>query len=152
METLFHTQRPALIAFAHSIVKDWNDAEDIVQDVFLKCFTTHRTNFTKPYLFQSVRNSAFNLVRNRNRFQFFIQKWGESLDKLFIPSSQSEPNLMSYLDKLPSTQKEVLILRIKGELKVSEISTILNIPEGTVKSRINLALAKLRKQLNSENI
>ena len=57
---------------------------------------------------------------------------------------------MESLEKLPDKQREVLMLRIKGELKIFEIAQVLNIPEGTVKSRLNASLKILRKALKGD--
>jgi len=59
---------------------------------------------------------------------------------------RDDAGVWEMLTVLPARQKEVLLLRIKAELSILEISEVLKIPEGTVKSRLNKALGTLKKR------
>jgi RNA polymerase sigma-70 factor (ECF subfamily) len=77
------------------------------------------------------------LINALERFADYLQILEEEVEN-------DDVTVMDLVQKLPEKQKEVLLLRIKAELKISEIAEVLNIPEGTVKSRVNKGLKFLR--------
>jgi RNA polymerase sigma-70 factor (ECF subfamily) len=56
------------------------------------------------------------------------------------------------LDRLPESQRRILALRFYADLSVQQISTLLEIPEGTVKSRLHSAVAAIRNQLHQTEV
>lgn len=90
-------------------------------------------------------------MRGRARLNNFLGRL-----KVLLPLSQpfekeDSPHLRvdEAMQRLPQKQREVLTLRIKNELSISEIALVLGVPEGTVKSRINAAIGQLRAILGS---
>ncbi len=150
LEQLFKQARSPLISYANSLVMNEEDAKDVVQEVFTECFSEGRL-VNRAYLFRSVRNRSFNRMRGRARLSNFLGRL-----KVLLPLSQPfEREDSPYLRvdeamlRLPEKQREVLTLRIKNELSISEIALVLDVPEGTVKSRINVAIGQLRAILGS---
>ncbi|MBF0299179.1 MAG: sigma-70 family RNA polymerase sigma factor [Oligoflexia bacterium] len=152
LEVFFTEQRKSLVTFSAMMTSNWQDAQEVVQEVFLECLEKNLSstfNISKAYLFQSVRNRSLNRLRAKGRLQNFLISFKDYLNKylpLTFGEAQNEANIIELLASLPWKQKEVLILRIKNELSIADIAKILNIPEGTVKSRINEALKILKKQ------
>ena len=126
--------------------RDLDAAQDIVQEVFCECLQGKRQALSRSYLFRAVRNRALNRIRANSRYLRAMERFSEfikdTIEQMIHPGS----SIMDHLNQLPRKQKEVLLLRIKADLKVSEIAQVLEIPEGTVKSRINTALGSLRKE------
>ena len=150
LEQLFKHARAPLISYANSLVMNEEDAQDVVQEVFTECFTEGRL-VNRAYLFRSVRNRSFNRMRGRARLNNFLGRL-----KVLLPFSEpfereESPHLRvdAAMQRLPQKQREVLMLRIKNELSTNEIALVLDIPEGTVKSRINAAIGQLRATLGS---
>ena len=150
LEQLFKDARAPLISYANSLVMNEEDAKDVVQEVFTECFSEGRL-VNRAYLFRSVRNRSFNRMRGRARLNNFLGRL-----KVLLPLSQpfeKEDSPLLRVDeamqRLPQKQREVLTLRIKNELSISEIALVLGVPEGTVKSRINAAIGQLRAILGS---
>lgn len=139
----------ALTAFASTITRDWEDARDVVQEVFTECLV-RKINPDREYLFRSVRNRSLNVIRSRKRLERMLEKWHDLtqvLQQTFVPDHESE--IISTVVKLPSHYKQVVILRIHSGLTVAEVASVLGIPEGTVKSRLNAAVKILRKRLEA---
>lgn len=137
----------ALTAFASTITRDWEDARDVVQDVFTEC-VSRKLNPNREYLFRSVRNRSLNVIRSRNRLERMLERWHDLtrvLQQTFSPAQEGE--IIETVLNLPSHYKQVVILRIHTGLTVAEVSSVLGIPEGTVKSRLNAALKILRERL-----
>ena len=144
---LFYLSQQNLTDFANSILKNLEDAQDVVQEVFKECIEKQVVDVNRPYLFKAVRNRALNRIRFYNRFNTAIQRFGDYLNLFENEHSDEELSVFDHLDSLPKKQKEVLILRIKAELTISEIAEVLTVPEGTVKSRINKAILNLKEQV-----
>jgi RNA polymerase sigma-70 factor (ECF subfamily) len=150
LEQLFKQARAPLISYANSLVMNEEDAKDVVQEVFTECFTEGMM-VNRAYLFRSVRNRSFNRMRGRARLHNFLGRL-KVLLPLIQPFERDEsPHLRvdEAMQRLPQKQREVLTLRIKNELSINEIALVLDIPEGTVKSRINAAVGQLRESLRS---
>ena len=148
----FVRHQRALTAFASTITRDWEDARDVVQEVFTEC-VSRRINPDREYLFRSVRNRSLNVIRSRNRLQRMLDGWHELTQILqqalaFAPAGENE--IIETVLNLPSHYKQVVILRIHSGLTVAEVASVLGIPQGTVKSRLNTALKILRKRLETE--
>jgi RNA polymerase sigma-70 factor (ECF subfamily) len=131
------------------------EAEDIVQETFFRVYQ-HRGAFDFRHCFSTwIYTIAFNLARNelrkRKRFKFYdifdLQgKEAEISVEMELPS-----NLPAAIEKamnmLPDKYKLAFILRDIQELPYEEVAKVMNIPLGTVKSRVNRARAILREKL-----
>lgn len=144
---IFRLAQGHLLSFAMSILKNEEDAQDVVQEVFKECLEKSDTHISKPYLFKAVRNRSLNKMRAHKRLTSAVERFAEYLNLLGDPTTSRETTVMDFVENLPRKQREVLILRIKAELKISEIAEILGIPEGTVKSRLNKSLKYLRSTI-----
>ena len=143
---LFKLTRASLQSFANSFLKNNEDAQDVVQEVFKECLEKKNILINRPYLFKAVRNRSLNKIRSHNRFSNALEKFNDYLSVLTQSRVQNN-SIVDLLAYLPEKQKEVLVLRVKAELKISEIAEILSIPEGTVKSRISNGIKNLKKQI-----
>ena len=68
----------------------------------------------------------------------------------FLHIDLSDPQVVELINQLPETQKNVTMMRLEG-LKVREIAEILDLPEGTVKSRLNYARKAMLKNISTQN-
>jgi RNA polymerase sigma-70 factor, ECF subfamily len=145
------THQQSLTAFASTITRDWEDACDVVQDVFAECLRLS-IKPNREYLFRSVRNRSLNVIRSRNRLQRMLEKLNDFVQVLKqVISTSAETGIIEDVLNLPDHHKEVVLLRIHSGLTVTEVASVLGIPEGTVKSRLNTALKILRKRLENRN-
>jgi RNA polymerase sigma-70 factor (ECF subfamily) len=131
------------------------EAEDILQETFLRVYREKESyNFDysfSTWIYTIALNLCRNLYRRKNRVRF------TSLDTLLSqPDSSSEnfgnkSRLSSILEKaiitLPLKYKKVFLLRDVDQLSYEDIALTLEIPIGTVKSRVNRARRILKKKL-----
>lgn len=99
----------------------------------------------RAYLFKAVRNAALNQRRSAVR-------WAEPADKdeWFEPTShgpEAAIALQDALKALPDEQREVVTLRIWGEMTLEEVAEIVGAPLNTIASRYRYALGKLREKM-----
>jgi RNA polymerase sigma-70 factor (ECF subfamily) len=148
---------PALILLARQWVPGRADAEDVVQEAFVR-FWRVRDRVADPaaYCFACVKHVALDWQRSRKRRARREEASARSEVETWFagPVEQGERRaaLEAALRLLPERQREVLVLRIWGELSFPQIAAALEISADTAKSRYRYALDKLRQQLVEETI
>jgi len=131
------------------------EAEDIVQETFVRVYQ-HRQSFNFQHCFSTwIYTIGLNLARNelrkRRRFKFFEISEMEGNEREFavdpkLPSRIPEM-LQAAVDNLPPKYKEAFLLRDVQEMPYEEVAQVLDVPLGTVKSRVNRARLMLREKL-----
>jgi RNA polymerase sigma factor (sigma-70 family) len=149
-----------MLTLAGNLLDDKVGAEDIVQDVFIKLVesigTFRLTGSLKSYLATCVANRSRDCIRRRIRQRTAMAKQAEktpaetkSTVHLAVCNEELE-KLRIALDELPYEQREVIALRIHGNLRFRQIAELQNISTKTVQSRYRYGLDKLRSTLNGE--
>ncbi len=153
-----------LFTFIYRFVGDENLAEDLVQDTLIKVYT-HRHAYREIARFSTwIYTIAGNLARTelrkrKRRATFSMSSLGVGERDYELPSEdyapsktmeskQTEKHIRMALAKLPLHFRTVIILRDVQELSYEEISKIMKIPLGTVKSRVNRARLRLQEMLS----
>lgn len=145
VQRLYEAHGRALLAYACAFLRDPSDAEDVVHQVFLRLLRdgVSVAALSPGYLFRAVRNGALNDIRQRSREVGLDgeAQWLES------PSGSKETALalQSALETLPEEQREVIVLRVWGQLTFEEIGGVVGIPPNTAASRYRYGLAKLKE-------
>ena len=143
-----------LFGLAYRTLGDRQLAEDCIQEVFVTVwrnagrYDSSRALVT-TWLFTIVRNKAVDAVRwqSRRGADPLPEEWsaGESPDSADIAAAaESGERVAAALAELPKPQREVLSLTYFEGLTNSEIAERLDVPLGTVKGRLRLALERLR--------
>ena len=157
-----------LFAFVYRFVGDGDLAEDLVQDTLIKVYT-HRHAYREIARFSTwIYTIAGNLARTelrkrKRRATFSMSTLGIGEREYELPSEdyaptkalegeQTEKHIRNALAKLPLHFRTVIILRDVQELSYDEISKIMKIPLGTVKSRVNRARLRLQEMLSNIRI
>lgn len=157
-----------LFAFIYRFVGDEDLAEDLVQDTLIKVYT-HRHAYREIARFSTwIYTIAGNLARTelrkrKRRATFSMSALGLGGREYELPSEDLAPSktlegeqtgkhIRIALAKLPLHFRTVIILRDVQELSYEEISKIMKIPLGTVKSRVNRARLRLQEMLSNLRI
>ena len=155
LEQLYDQYAHALFRYAVSLLNSAEDAEDAVQEVFVKIAREHRRlsriRNMKAYLFIATRNSAYGILRRRLRGE----RLQEELCSDYLTRPAAEEELQSdAISKgfitLPIEQREVLVLHIYDGLTFKEIAKTIGSSTSTVTSRYRYGIEKLRKVLALE--
>lgn len=148
--------------FIRMLGYDIAKAEDFTQELFLKVYES-RSAYEEGRIFSSWAFSiAYNLCKNEYRHREIVEI--HELEQNYDSDTTEEPafekmydravfenQLSISLTKLSADQLAAFTLRYNEELSVSEISRILDCPEGTVKSRLHYALRTLSQSLSMYN-
>lgn len=156
-ELLFHFYYPGLVMYSTQFTADRMEAEEIVQDFFVRFWQKHQqillTDSLKSYLFLSVKNGCLNYLKHKKVEEKYIQQMAElssrhiAYDPDLYVASELQEKVKNAIDLLPEKCREIFIMsRIQG-LKNEEIATNLNISKRTVETQISKALKVLRIEL-----
>ena len=141
-----------------------DEARDALQDAFIKAWESlHRFDLTRPFgpwFFQILRNQCRDVIRSRNSRdrrevrdeQIEVRPAGASTDPARL-HERNEASLILWkaLEALADDHREILVLKELQGFRYSEIADILEIPEGTVASRLFHARDALREELVATN-
>jgi RNA polymerase sigma-70 factor (ECF subfamily) len=148
---------PALLLFARQFVPSRADAEDVVQDAFVR-FWRARASVVEPaaYLYACVKRCALDSLRSRRRqVQRDERAARPETEAMFAHAAEQDERraaIETALRELPAEQAEVLVMKIWGGLTFPQIAEALETSPNTVASRYRYALGKLREALAEEPI
>ena len=153
LERLVRSQQDRLFALAYIRIGNRPDAEDILQDVFLKLFRSEESlrniSHLEHYLIRAIcnkcrdyqRKKQYNLIPIENATQIPVSDDDISMHEEYLRISK-------LLEGLSDEQQEVVRLKCTDGLKFREIAKILGIPEATAKSRFRYAIEHIQNRLN----
>ena len=159
---LVNRYRDRLMSFVYRFVNDEVVAEDIVQDTLVKLYTHkhYYKNIAKfsTWMYTIAGNLAkTELRKNKRRKVTNLSEMGKDDWEYDIPSDEdtektvhgqfAAKQIHEAIQSLPDHFREVVILRDIQELSYEEVSSIVEVPLGTVKSRINRARLQLQEML-----
>lgn len=149
----FSELAPGLVLFARQFVRSVADAEDIVQDVFVRFWRKKHSIENRALLFATVRSVALDLLRRdarraRREANAALEQ-EQSAQPQFDFDDTSQAELAAAVDRLPTEQREVLVMKIWNDLTFAEIGEALAISQNTAASRYRYALAALKKNFVS---
>src|SRR5216117_2906597 len=145
---------PGLLLFARQWARSAADAEDIVQEAFVKFWRRNHQINNRALLYATVRSIALDFIRRdtrraRREATVFAEA-DPSVEPQFEWEDEAQSALAAAVSYLPQDQREVLVLKIWNELTFSEIAGALGISQNTAASRYRYALANLKKSLQPQ--
>lgn len=147
---------PALVLFARRWTNCHSEAEDIVQDAFVRSWQQRKNvRDIAPYLFTCVRTVALNRLRETQRRKSREQSAVADMETCFenpLENRQRQELIETALQTLSPEQQEVIVLKIWGDLTFQAIGQVLAIPPDTAASRYRYAMAALRRVVDKEAV
>ena len=141
---------PGLLLFARQWVQSRADAEDIVQEAFVRFWRRQHSIENRALLFATVRSIGLDLIRRdarRARREAEVVRDAGQADEPQFESDDETHALAEAVDRLPREQREVVVMKIWNELTFHEIGSVLGISQNTAASRYRYALTTLKKNL-----
>lgn len=157
---LYDNYSKALFTIIYQVVNEQGEAEDILQQVFLKIWKNiSQYDAGKGRLFTWLLNIARNLAIDFTRSKQF-NKLGKTVsltenvytDERTVSSKARDTGLKKILDTLPEEQRKLLELSYFSGYSHQEIATMLALPLGTVKTRLRTIILELRKRIDINNL
>lgn len=172
-QALFHVYYPAMHRFARALLGDADDADDAIQDVFLRLWRKRReigeAGSIRSYLFTGVRNRALDVLRRR---QTASQRFAaspepdapdaldplsqRSIDEIPENHSDADPAALAELreairravDGLPERCRTAFLLCREQDMTYAEAAEVMGVAPATVKAQMGRALAAIRAALH----
>jgi len=154
-ELLFKKLYPPMCSLANNYLNDYVQAEDIVQDIFIKAWEKRKVfnsiEMLKSFLHVSIRNSCINHLKHLSVINKHIKHElrSNSSDQFFYDHVIEEEvvgHLYRAINELPKGCRKIIILNLEG-LSNQEIANKLNISINTVKTQKKIGLKNLRNDL-----
>lgn len=155
---LFDRYYPQIYRTAAGITRDSAAADDIAQDVFLKLHQyAHRIDISlplAPWLYRVTVNLSYTWISRRQKRRISLE---DLVDQIISPptcapdhqaeSSEIQTIVRSAISELHIQQRVVIVLHYLTGLSLEDIADVLDVPVGTVKSRLHYARENLRRRL-----
>ena len=156
-EDVFKEHYSILFRYIKSIVKDDDQAKDVLSDLFLNLWLQKdklQIQNIKAYLFRSARNAALKSLNARSADTLIEDCWDITEDAFNplerIVAKESVKIVEELMNKLPTTRKEIIHLRLCG-LKNHEIAKALDITEKKVEYNMREAIEQLSYYMHNSN-
>lgn len=154
-EAVFRQHYGVLCNYAHTYLRDRDEAEEIVQAAFLAFWEKRHSlevhTSVKAYLFSMVRNASLNtLTRKKMQEKYAKEKLlttDSSESNQPVESDELAQRIAAALQKLPEQCRVIFTMSRFEELKYAEIAAELNLSVKTVENQIGKALKIMREQL-----
>lgn len=159
-DVLYYKYAPQLMGFCRSYMLTSEDAEEIVEDVFISLWLNRQslrnTSTVKPFLFVSTRNLILKKIRSRINSPIYEEY--VSVNSARFASEEPRPMeydeferlVMDIVNSLPQTQKSVIILSRFEHRSNKEIAERLQLSQQTVKNALVQGLKYLRDKLSTK--
>jgi RNA polymerase sigma-70 factor (ECF subfamily) len=145
-EALYARYKDWVVSLAMRLTGDADQALDVLQETFIYLLSKFPgfvlTSRLTTFLYPAVKNIAIHLRRKRDRM---IRSELPDVLPAQALTATADGDLAAVVSGLPETHREVVLMRFVDGLTLEEIGQALDIPLGTVKSRLHNALAALRK-------
>jgi len=168
-ERLIETFEGALFNYAHRILQNHSDAQEVVQDAFIRAHRALTRQYDeakcralalKPWLFRIVRNLCLNRRRRKEPALLDpIEAFDDGRIGPFVQSSASElekreqlAELERALAELPMEARELIVLRFIEEMSYAEISRTTGFNEASLRGKVFRSLKLLRGALESKGV
>jgi RNA polymerase sigma-70 factor (ECF subfamily) len=159
---IFNEFYDELCLYAATILKNFQVAEEVVEDVFIALWKLARnlsiTSSLKNYLYKSVYNGCLKYLKNEGKFKISPETFDDAKEKDIFSSSlyvnpeselilkEIEKKAESVMTSLPDQCREIYYLNRYESLSYSQIAEKLKITVGTVKTQMSRAFRKFRKE------
>jgi len=146
---------PKLLAYARQWVGDHTTAEDVLQEAFVN-FWRHRHGVRHPltYLYRCLRNTAMNWRRSRDRRQRYEGQapppQNPGRPDAAAEQSERQARIRRAVTELPRTQREVVVMKVWGEMTFGQIGKVMSIARSTAHALYRTAMTALHRRLGQE--
>jgi len=156
-DRLYHLYYKKIYLFAKGILKSPEDAENIVQEVFIKIWEKHKELDEKlsfeSFVFTVTYNTSISFIRRKLREQSFLKEWYKRLENERSAVNEADYNdlqerIKNLISQLPKRRREVYMMSREEGLTYTEIAKRLDISINTVENHMAASLKFLRKHLD----
>ncbi|MBS4196231.1 sigma-70 family RNA polymerase sigma factor [Lederbergia citri] len=161
-EELIDTYGKGMTSFAYTYLKDWGEAEEVVQEVFIIVYKKidgyKGISSIKTWLYSITANKCKDVLKSSykkrsvitDKIQLFVKDTESSTEDEYYKNINAEQLAQSIMD-LPIKYREIIILYYYNDLNTEEISRLLDMSNSTVRSRLRRGRNLLKAKLEGGN-
>lgn len=161
LSLLYARHAPTLLGYLERLLPDREEAEDVLQDTFLRLFEARGTYEGRGRFRSWLFTVATRLAHDRMRRTRRHERLGETFVTDLLPARAEGPSdetgrslltrtIEAILGDLPPAYATAFHLRVREELSYREIAALSGEPEGTLRSRVHHALRRIRQALHPD--
>lgn len=136
-----------------SILKNDDDTCDAIQETLVSAYKNLKSlrepQYFSSWIIKILINKSYDIIRKNKKVKYLNEKM-QIEEETYYDIYSSESELENVLTQLDENLRLVVVLYYYDDLSVADISKILNIPDGTVKSRLSRARDKIYKIIRKE--
>lgn len=152
-EKLYNTYNKLVYSIALSIVKNKQDAEDIVQKIFTKIYSIDKNKLPSKneasWLYSTTKNEAINFLKKKKNTIYIEEIYEIEDNNNEINKIIDKDSFNKLISGLSNQEKEIISLKILSNLSFEEIGTILDTPTGTIKWKYYKSMHTLKMLLSN---
>ena len=162
-ETLVDAHRGRLLRLCQLLLRDREEATDVVQEVFIQAYEARARGGVPADWAAWLTRVAVNACRDRHRAGWWMRfrRTSARVEEVPLPAVEASPvdrvlgeetrrRVWGAFEALPDRQREVFVLRHVEELSTADVAEALGLSEGTVKRHLFRAIQRLRRTLGDE--
>lgn len=153
-DDLYQKYASMIFRTAYNFLLNKDDAEDIVQEVFIKYFISNKTfnddNHEKAWVLTVTANLSKNVLRSKSRQNLELDDTIKIVDNKFEKAITNHLDLEEAMKKLTANQRLVIYLFYYEQIPIKNIAKIMKNNENTVKSHLLRAKSKMKTYLEKE--
>ena len=138
---------------AMAILQNDDDANDAIQEALLSAYKNkdklRKKEYFTTWLITILRNKCFDIIKNNKKVANIDETIIENTEG-YYDTYKEESSLERFLNQLENELREITVYYYYDELDVKEIAKIMDIPTGTVKSRLSRARQKIKAMIEKE--
>lgn len=154
MEIIYNESKSAVYGYILSILKNKHESEDVLQDTYVKIYTSADMYKSqgKPlaWIFTIARNLAFMKIRNSKK----VVNLNETYDDIALVSEKLDVGdkmlIRAMMKELSSEEVQIIMMYVVAGFKQVEIADFMSLPLSTVTSKYNRAIVKLRAKIEGD--
>lgn len=157
IEPIFVAEWAHLVGVARLLLDEPRDAEEVVQEAFVRLFTAWASLREPTAAPAWLRTTVMNLARQRLRRRLVVRRtrgldhpWVEDPETATLRDTAAA-EVVAALTTLPRRQRECVVLRYWSQLSLAEIASTLGVSVGTVKTHLHRATTELEKRLEEHH-
>lgn len=154
-ESIYDRNYQALCLYAARLLRDVVEAEDVVQEVFVRFWERgEQLASERSYLYRMVRNACVDRLRQKKAVTVDAELMADQLEDFFEPESEGEAGidrLLEAVNGLPEKCREVFVAICVNEKKYKDVAAEMNVSVNTVKTQLSRSLKLLREDLNKDD-
>lgn len=165
-EVLISRYTEKIDRYLRKFLSSQEDVEDILQDIFIKCFVNIQSFDTdqrfSPWIYRIAHNEAVNLLKKNSSRPFSFDIFSETLTFVHPKAKENSENqaerelIKNYLDQilndLDQKYKEIIVLYFYEDMSYKDISDVLKIPTSLVGVRIQRGKEQIKKILKERGL